>query len=315
MARQVSTELATRWFGLLMAVTLTCAVSDQTRAQSTATPTPVQADATGQPGRPASPAGSPDASIIAAPQIADEAMQLDQRLRTLPDRLVPESVLSEIEQEVNQLRETTGGKARETKASIQSGALLAELQQSLLDWQSLSEQVTDLADSLTGRATSLEVELRSLRENQSRWARTYDQIRAEKSPPKLLQLTRKAVADIRAALKLVEEQRARVAALQQSVAAQGSIVSGEIENLRKAIAQWQRSLLEPDSPRLWKAQFSQTDGGKSGALAAKILCQRRHPADEFPPREKSRAVWHRPPHRGRVCSLRPPRSPVKHRQP
>ncbi|RPJ51992.1 MAG: hypothetical protein EHM23_33440, partial [Acidobacteria bacterium] len=184
-------------------------------------------------------------------------MQLDQRLRALPDRLTPESVLSEIEQEVNQLRETTGEKARETEASIQSGALLAELQQSLLDWQSLSEQVTDLADNLTGRATSLEAEVRSLRDTESRWARTYNQMRAEKSPPKLLQLVTKALPDIRAAVKLVEGQRARVTALQPSIATQGSIVSGEIENLRKAMAQWQRSLLEPDSPKLWEAQFSQ----------------------------------------------------------
>lgn len=35
-------------------------------------------------------------------------MQLNQRLRTLPDRLAPESLLDEIEQEVNLLPETTG---------------------------------------------------------------------------------------------------------------------------------------------------------------------------------------------------------------
>ncbi len=267
MARQISTELATQCFGLLMAVTLACAVSGQTRAQSAATRTPVQAGATGQPGPPASPAGSPDVSIIPTPQIADEAMQLDQRLRALVDRLAPESVLSEIEQEVNQLRETTGEKARETEASIQSGALLAELQQSLLDWQSLREQVTDLADNLTGRATSLEAELRSLQDSESRWARTFNKMRAEKSPRKLLQLPRKALADISAAVKLVEGQRTRVTAVQQSVATQGSMVSIEIEDVRKAMAQWQRSLLEPDSPKLWEAQFrQQTDESLARSL-------------------------------------------------
>jgi len=250
-----------------MAVTFACAVSDQTSGQSTARTPPVRAGAAGQSGRPASHAGSPDASIIPVPQIADEAMHLDQRLRAVADRLAPELVLSEIEQEVNQLREPTGEKARETEASIQSGAVLAELQQSLLDWQSLSEQVTDLADNLRGRATSLETEVRSLRDTESRWTRTYNQMRAEKSPPKLIQLARQAAADIRAAVKLVEGQRSRVAALQQSVAEQGSIVSGEIENLKKAMAQWQRSLLEPDSPKLWEAQFrQQTDESLARSL-------------------------------------------------
>jgi len=257
MTRQASIQVVTRSLGLLIAVTFTGAVSGQSPVQPSATSAPVQAGATGQQGAPALPAGSPDISIIAAPQIPDEAMQLDQRLRTLPDRMVPEAVLSETEREINQLRETIREAAREAEASIQSGAILTELQQSLLDWQSLSERVTDLADSLTGQAISLEAEVRSLRDIQTRWVRTYDQIKAEKSPPKLLELTRDAVTEIRAAVKLVEKQRARVAALQESVAAHASIVSVEIENLRKAVAQLQRSLLERDSPRLWKAQFSQ----------------------------------------------------------
>ncbi|HXK62278.1 MAG TPA: mechanosensitive ion channel [Acidobacteriota bacterium] len=239
--------------GLLIAVALTCVAGGQAFAQSTATPAPVQAG-DGQ-SRASSPVDSPDTPTIPSPRIADEAMQLDQRLRTLPDRLAPESLLAEISEEVNQLRAATSERSSEMEVTVPSNLFLAELQQSLLEWQSLSNQVTDLAENLTGWATSLEAEARSMGESESLWTRTYDRLRAEKSPAKLRQLARKAIADIRAAANLVEEQRTQIAALQQSVAEQSSIVSAQVQNLRKAMAQSQRSLFEPDSPPLWKSQF------------------------------------------------------------
>lgn len=203
MARRISPPLTTRWFSLLVAVTLICTLGGQAVAQSTETRAP------------SSPVDSPDTSIIPSSRIADEAMQLDQRLRTLPDRFVPESLLTEIHEEVNQLRAATSERSSEMEASVSSDLLLAELQQSLLEWQPLSNQVTELAEDLTGWATSLETEACSMRESESIWTRTYDRLRAERSPAKLRQLARKAIADIGAAADLIEEQRARIAALQE----------------------------------------------------------------------------------------------------
>jgi small-conductance mechanosensitive channel len=200
--------------------------------------------------------------MIGAPQIADEAMQLRQRLRGLADRLAPEPLLAGIEQESNGLRETTREKARETEAVIQSGATIAEgeLQQSLLDWQSLSKRVAILAQTLSKQATAVAAEVRSLRDDQTRWKQAQDQIKEHESSPELADIAEKALDEIRAARTLADGQRDRIIALQQVVAAQGSIASGEIESVRKAITASQRSLLEQDSPPLWKTQFpAQTD--------------------------------------------------------
>ncbi|HWO02576.1 MAG TPA: mechanosensitive ion channel domain-containing protein [Blastocatellia bacterium] len=183
-------------------------------------------------------------------------MKLKQRLRGVPDRLATEPLLADLEQRVNELRETTSEQAREAEAIIQAGATLNELQQLTLDWQSLSKQIAGLAEIVTRQAAAVEAEIRSLREEQTRWDQAHDQIKAEESSQELVDLTANAQDEIRAAKKVADDQRARIIALQQAIAALGSIATGEVDNVRKAMAESQRSLFEPDSPPLWRIQFS-----------------------------------------------------------
>ncbi|MCI0388398.1 MAG: mechanosensitive ion channel [Acidobacteria bacterium] len=210
--------------------------------------------------QPPKPTATPDVVLISLPQIADEAMQLRQRLRTSADRLAPEPLLAGIEQEANGLRDTTGARAQETEAMIKSGLTIAELQQLLRDWQALNRQVAGLAETLGKQATAAEAETLALRDERTRWEQTYHQIKQDKSTPELIAQVDKALEEIRAAGTLADEQRNRIIALQQTVAAQGSIISGEIASVNKAMADSLRSLLEPDSQPIWKAQFRpQTD--------------------------------------------------------
>ena len=198
-------------------------------------------------------------------------MKLRQRLRGLPDRLAPQSLLDEIDKHANELRETTTEKARETEHLIESGVILAELHQSLLDWQALNRQAADLAQSLARQATAVAEQARLLRDEQTRWEQTYNQIKADESesPAELVDLTSKALSEIHEAMKLADGQRNRIVALQQTVAAQGSIISGEIERIRKVIADSQRSLLVQDSPPLWKIHFRSPADETAGRLSQK----------------------------------------------
>src|SRR5262245_49950381 len=79
-------------------------------------------------------------SPIPAPQIAAEAIQLNQRLRGLPDRLVSEESRVYLEQEVLRIGDTTAKKASQTEAAIQSRAAMSDLQQFSQDWQNLQKQ-------------------------------------------------------------------------------------------------------------------------------------------------------------------------------
>jgi len=255
MVSQPSTQH--RWVRLLLTIILGCSVCvqsarNQTRAQSkrnsAAQPSPKASPI-------ASPVSSPGVSTIATPQIAAEAMQLNQRLRSLPDRLVLDQSLDELQQQINSLEETTREIERKTEQAIQSGAILTELQESELDWEALNKKVKSLSETLIKHATALENEVQSLRSDESRWLATNEQIKSQESPPELFDLTSKALADISAALKSAEERRSRIVALQQLVAKQGMIISKEIEGLKKAKAESQRSLLERDSLPLWKIQF------------------------------------------------------------
>lgn len=207
-------------------------------------------------GRPASgqnPTQS-EASTIAAPQIGPEAMQLSQRLRNLPDKLLSAASLEELQQRTNRIAEETTGKARQTESEIPTAAI-SQLQQFLLDWNNLKKEIANLSQTLTKHATALEQETESLKDDESLWAATNKSVKAQKRHSELTSLTEKAVTDIRTSLASLDEQRGQITTLQQRISMQGSIVATEIAVLMKALEASQRSLLEADSPPLWKVQF------------------------------------------------------------
>ena len=232
------------------------------------------AQATPQPTPQASPVSTPNPLVIPVPQIASESIQLEQRLSSPSDRLVSNEAINETAQAVNELKASAEEKAGETETTVQGGAIFSELEQSSVDWQAVKKEVEDLSAQLTKQATSLDDEIRSLRNEESRWSATAAQLKAQESPPELLNLTGKTLSDLSAAIKAAEERRSRVVTLQQTVAQQGSTVTGEIERLRKAMEVSQRSLLELDSPPLWQVQF----GSQSADGFARLL-ERSYAAD------------------------------------
>jgi len=231
------------------------------------TQTPTQPKAVSQPSPQASALATPGAQIIAVPQVAAESMRLNQELRSLPESSVSNEALIRLEQRINVLSATTSEKARKSEQTIQAGAIFTELQQSSLDWQALQREVDGLAETLTQDATTLENELRTLKSDQNRWLATSGVVKAQASPPELLDLINRALVDLDAAIKSTEERRSRVVTLQQLLAKESSIVTAQIEQLNKALADSQRSLLVQDSPPLWKVQFvSHDDGSLTGLM-------------------------------------------------
>ncbi len=202
------------------------------------------------------PSPVPSGPAIGTPEVATEAIQLNQRLRTLPERLLSRDALVQIEQRLDELKGTTGERARETELAIQSGALFTDLQQLSIDWQDVSKQVEGVSETLAKQTAAVENELRSLKNDELRWLATNHQIKTQESPPpELVELTNKAVTDVQAAIKVAEERRAQIVTLQQTAATQSAIIATEIEHLKTAMAEAQRGLLERDSPQLWKGQF------------------------------------------------------------
>jgi potassium-dependent mechanosensitive channel len=231
--------------------------------QSAAKPTP-----------PPSPVASPNPLVIPVPQIAAESIQLNQRLRSLPDRIVSNESLGETEHQVNELSATTVEKDHETRSTLQAGAILSELEQLSGDWQAFAKEVKDLSERLTKQATALDNEIRSLRSEESRWSASATELRNQQAALELLDINDKVLRDLSMAIKLAEDRRAQLVTLQQSVAQQGVFVTGEIENLKREMEVSQRSLLEADSPPLWKVQF----GSQSEDSLARLL-QRSYASD------------------------------------
>ena len=215
-----------------------------------------QSSPTAEPSPQPTPVVPPNPLVIGVPQIGTESIQLNQRLRSLPDRIVSEESVIGNEQRIRSLKGTIAEKSEETASIIRSGAVLIELEQLSMDWGALNEEVASLSETLVKQLTILDNELRSLKSDDSRWSATAAETNPEQSLPELLALTSKAVGDLTVAIKLVEERRGRVVSLQHALAEQSSIVISESENVKKAIEVSQRSLLAVDSPPLWKVQFS-----------------------------------------------------------
>ncbi|HEU4769976.1 MAG TPA: mechanosensitive ion channel domain-containing protein [Pyrinomonadaceae bacterium] len=242
------------WARMLLGVVIACVVAGQPASSQTNRQRGGEA---AKPSPSPSPVPSPAAPVITTPEVASEAIQLDQRLRSLPERLAPSDGLVQLEQQLNELKETTTEQARETELAIQSGAVFTDLQQSSIDWQELRREAAGIADTLTKQATAVENEIRSLKNEESRWQATNDQLNSQESPaPELIDLTSKSVAEIGLSVKLLEERRTQLVALQQTVAAQSGIIATELDRLKSAMAEAQRGLLEVDSPPLWQVQFT-----------------------------------------------------------
>ena len=215
----------------------------------------VQAPATPTATPLASPVPSANPLVIPLPEIATATVQLNQSIRTLSERVVTDEFLNQREQEVKELNETINKRAEATELAIRSGAAFTDLQQSLRDWNGFNQQIGGMSDRLTRRATELENEIKSFKSEEERWKSTSEALNNEGTPQELLDQTSKSAADIQATLTILQQRLDRVVTMQQTVAPPALVVATEIDHLRKAIAQSQRSLLEVDSPGLWEVQF------------------------------------------------------------
>src|SRR5262252_1374111 len=85
---------------------------------------------------------------IPTPEVAAEAIKLNDKIRTLPDRIVTDETLMDLEQRTKGLEETTLEKAGQTQLAVQSSAVFVEFQQSTLEWNRLKNQVESLSKIL-----------------------------------------------------------------------------------------------------------------------------------------------------------------------
>ena len=244
---------------LILLVLLLCAAARDGQSQDKQRTGQNQNRTAAQPLPTTSPQPSPTATLnplaIGVPQIGTEAIQLNQRLRSLPDRVPSDESVGQTEQQVNNLKANIAKELLDTETVIRSGAILSELEELLLDWESLKKEVAGLSDTLAKHLTTLDNEISLLKIDESRWLATAGEPRPEDYPRELQALTSKAKDDLNAALKLADERRGRIVTLQHSVTEQGSIAISETENVKQAINVSQRGLLDVDSPPLWKVQF------------------------------------------------------------
>jgi potassium-dependent mechanosensitive channel len=219
----------------------------QKKAKSSVTPTP-------QPQ--AQPVPTPSLAAeqaIQLPQIVARAEELNLLLREMTERLAPDPVLNSIDQSLLSQEELIRARQRETDELIAAAPTLTELQGLEQDWQANKNQYAAWRKTLTDRVKVIEEDVRSLADQQAQWEATLNQIQDPNAIEAVFDRIRTALSEIQAARSRANERLTLLVTLQNRVSQQDQVVTDNLEKIRQAKAQLQRSLLEPDGPPLWEA--------------------------------------------------------------
>src|SRR5262245_13438844 len=191
---------------------------------------------------------------IQLPEIVARAEELNLLLREMGERLGDDPVLKSIDQSLRSQDELVRTKRPEVEELIATNPTLLELQGLEQDWQAYYDQYAVWARMLTERVKSVEEDLRTLANQQAQWEATLSQSRSANAIKEVIDLIRKSLSEIKATRSKANERLTDLITLQNRVSQQSQIVTDVLEDISRAKAQFQRSLLKPDEPPLWKAR-------------------------------------------------------------
>ncbi len=164
-------------------------------------------------------ASSPQASIvIPVAEVATQATEVWNFLRTLQTRFAPSPEIEKIQKELPDVRERLEEKLQRTMKLLQARPTMKMLQAEEQLWQKSQSEMGDWLNRLTQRATQLEVALGLLADLQKSWSQTLDSARSGEAPEAVIQQITGILPAIEAAQITLQTQRSAVLALQGPVA-------------------------------------------------------------------------------------------------
>jgi potassium efflux system protein len=194
---------------------------------------------------------------IQLPEIVARAEELKLSLREMDERLTPDPVLQSIDQSLRSQDELIHARRREADELIIDNPTLVELQGLEQDWYAINNQYDNWSRALTQRVKAVEEDVRTLASQQAQWEATLSQIQDAGAIKTVIDLIKNSLREIQATKSKANDQLTLLVTLQNRVSQQAQVVADVQENIRKAKAQLQRSLLERDDLPLWEARANQ----------------------------------------------------------
>jgi len=209
-------------------------------------------DASARQKAPAS-AGQPVAGAIPAQDIPLEADGLLRALRALEARVVPTPADGSIETRLPEMAQRIRDAQVETKAQLEAVSSLTLLMNLADMWAGIQGDLRAWADALRVRATDVGAVLDQIAVLTDRWTRTRAEAVRSKAPPALLKGIDDSLGAIGAVRAQATARRMTLLTLQVKVGEMLSAAEEGSVKITKATAADMSTLLEPDSPPVWRA--------------------------------------------------------------
>ena len=214
-------------------------------------PKPAPAPAPAPPTAPAAPA---EPTPIALPSLVAEAETAERFARSIGSEIEPSREQGEIDQGLADLAPSLSeGVARIDVLLDSRGASLDAILAETRDWRARGDQLARWQASATDRLIALERGITEIETRAEIWSATRDAARATDAPSESLSRIDAVRAALRAALRDARDARRGLVDLQGRIAEQQSTVGSALERLDAARKRAEISLLESDSPPLWRA--------------------------------------------------------------
>lgn len=198
------------------------------------------------------PASTPEQGIPLA-EIVTRSEQVKQPLREITRRSSAKAAQEAFAGQLQAFEEHVKAQSEQLTERLTAMTSLYELRELERDWNVHQEQIKRWQKSLADQLTQAESDLRWLREEQDKWATTFDQISDTDLLEGVFDRVRSVLADLHAVQPLAQEHANRLLAVQDRVSQLELLISMRLDNLATARQQFQGTLLTRDSRPLWDA--------------------------------------------------------------
>lgn len=206
----------------------------------------------GQTGGAASPSGATPAVSIPVAEVARQAEEVGDFLRSVDATLAPNARITGIETDLPPLSERIGARLEQTRKTLEAQPSLGVLDSLADTWQPARLTLIDWVETLTTQATRLDAQRTRLQGFEETWTRTRADARAGAAPAPIIERIDAVLASLEAARRRVEAGRAATLVLQDRVARELSRCEEALAQLAEARRRAAVDLFTRDSPPIWR---------------------------------------------------------------
>src|SRR5262245_52195699 len=192
---------------------------------------------------------------IPVEEVATQATQVSNLIRGFATNLAPSAEIEEIQKFLPQMSAATALDLRSATNILREHPALDTLQAQDEIWQQRHSQLTAWLNTLTNRATKLQLALTELKKLQETWTRTRVAEEAAKAPGPILEQIDTALAAIAAAQQPHQTQRDEILNLQGKVAEQLAACNTMLSQIAALQQKAVGGIFTPENPPIWSGEL------------------------------------------------------------